>query len=328
VSRFETLTRLRDELDRLQHVPLPLVSDGVPERWKRVRLPALAPVLPALAPVRAGGTNATLRAARRLNRATGVLATSVLLDSAVEHYRGAFRNPAMFVPLIVSALTLGISVHGTADKRPAAHRARQAVYGTGAMTGLLGTGFHIYNVLKRPGAASWQNLFYGAPLGAPMAILLAGLLGSAAEAVRDNPPHRARVLGLPAGRLLSVVSGLGLLGTTAEAALLHFRGAFHDPAMFAPVTIPPAGGVLLLNAAYGAKDRNRWLARWWLRLVAGLGLAGVGFHAWGVQRNMGGWRNWRQNLLNGPPIPAPPSFAGLALAGLAALGLLDDHPDG
>jgi len=42
---------------------------------------------------------------------------------------------------------------------------------------------------------------------------------------------------------------------------------------------------------------------------------------------MGGWRNWSQNVLNGPPIPAPPSFTGLALAGLAALGLLEAHPD-
>ena len=321
VSGQATLTRLRDELERLQHQPLPLAGEVGAKRREGVHHPTLAPV-----PARSH--DATLRAARRLNRATGVLATSVMLDSAVEHYRGSFRNPAMFVPLIVSALTLGISAHGTADKRPVAHRTRQAIYGVGAITGLLGTGFHIYNVLKRPGTASWQNLFYGAPVGAPMAILLAGLLGSAAEAVRDNPPHRARVLAMPAGRLLSAVTGLGLLGTTAEAALLHFRGAFHDPAMLAPVTIPPTGGVLLLNAAYGAKDRNRWLARWWLRLVAWLGLAGVGFHVWGVQRNMGGWRNWRQNLLNGPPIPAPPSFTGLALAGLAALALLDDHPDG
>ena len=98
--------------------------------------------------------------------------------------------------------------------------------------------------------------------------------------------------------------------------------------MFAPVTIPPIGAALLLNAAFGAPDRDRWLARWWLRLDDAARLAGVGFHVCGVQRNMGGWRNWRQNVLNGPPIPAPPSFAGLALAGLAALGLLDDHPDG
>ena len=233
----------------------------------------------AASPPNATHNGATLRAARRLNRATGVLATSVLLDSAVEHYRGSFNNPAMVVPLLVSAMTLAVSAHGVADKRPSAHRVRQGIYGAGAVTGLLGTGFHIYNVLKRPGAASWQNLFYGAPLGAPMAILLAGLLGSAAEAVRDNPAHRARMFGLPAGRLLSAISGLGLLGTTAEAGLLHFRGAFHDPAMFAPVTTPPAGGALLLNAAWGVKNRDP-LARWWLRLVAWLGLAGVGFSRW------------------------------------------------
>jgi hypothetical protein len=40
---------------------------------------------------------------------------------------------------------------------------------------------------------------------------------------------------------------------------------------------------------------------------------------------MGGWRNWTQNVLNGPPLPAPPSFTGLALAGLAALGLLKER---
>jgi hypothetical protein len=42
---------------------------------------------------------------------------------------------------------------------------------------------------------------------------------------------------------------------------------------------------------------------------------------------MGGWRNWRQNLVDGPPIPAPPSFTGLALAGLAVLDLLTKTPD-
>jgi len=42
---------------------------------------------------------------------------------------------------------------------------------------------------------------------------------------------------------------------------------------------------------------------------------------------MGGWRNWSQNVPGGPPLPAPPSFTGLALAELAALGLLKDDPD-
>lgn len=270
---------------------------------------------------------ATVRAARRLNRASGTLATSVLLDSAVEHYRGSFENSAMYTPLAVAALTLATSAHGTADKRPAAHRVRQAVYSTAALTGLLGTGFHIHNVLKRPGRLAWQNLFYGAPVGAPAAILLSGLLGAAAEQVRDSEPGRARLLRLPAGRTLAMIAGLGLLGTSGEAGLLHFRGAYHNPAMFAPVTVPPLGAALLVNTALGEKRRDRWVTRLWLRLIVALGFAGVGFHAYGVQRNMGGWRNWRQNMLNGPPLPAPPSFTGLALAGLAALGLLEDHPD-
>jgi hypothetical protein len=84
---------------------------------------------------------------------------------------------------------------------------------------------------------------------------------------------------------------------------------------------------LLAEAAAGNSRTPRRFARWWLRLTAALGLAGAGFHIFGVARNMGGWRNWKQNVLNGPPIPAPPSFTGLALAGLAALRLREDHPD-
>jgi hypothetical protein len=269
----------------------------------------------------------TVRAARRLNRASGILAMSVLADSGIEHYRGSFENKAMFTPLVMSALSLAVSAHGTADSRPDAHRIRDAVYAAAALTGVVGTGFHVYNVLKRPGRLSWQNLFYGAPLGAPMAILLSGLLGVYSEGLRDNPGGTPKVFGLPAGRALAALSGAGLLGTAGEAGLLHFRGAYHNPFMYAPVTIPPVAAGLLGTAAAGFSGRTRWLTRWWLRLTALLGFAGAGFHAYGVSRNMGGWRNWRQTVLNGPPLPAPPSFTGLALAGLAALGLLEDHPD-
>jgi hypothetical protein len=42
---------------------------------------------------------------------------------------------------------------------------------------------------------------------------------------------------------------------------------------------------------------------------------------------MGGWRNWRQNVLVGPPLPAPPAFTALAIAGLASLDLLAADAD-
>jgi hypothetical protein len=270
---------------------------------------------------------ATVRAARRLNRAAGILALSVLADSGVEHYRGSFKNKAMYTPLVTSALTLAISVHGTADKRRGAHVLRDSVYALAALTGMAGTGFHIYNVTKRPGGFSWQNVFYGAPLGAPMAILLSGLLGVYSERVREHMTGTPTVFGMPAGRAMAALAGAGLLGTSGEAGLLHFRGAYHNPFMFLPVTIPPVAAALMVETALGPVGRDRWFTRLWLRLAAVMGFAGVGFHAFGVSRNMGGWRNWSQNVLNGPPLPAPPSFSGLSLAGLAALGLLKDHPD-
>ena len=280
---------------------------------------------PAAAPA---AHEACVEAARRLNRACGVLAFSVLADSAIEHWRGSFHNPAMYVPLAVSSLTLGVSLHGTGDARPAAHAARDAVYALAGMTALAGGGFHAYNVMKRPGWLSWHNLFYGAPLGAPWALLLSGLLGVYAERVREaSSGPAARVFGLPAGRALAALTAGGLAGTVAEAALLHFRGAYHNPVMFVPVSLPPVAAIAAGVAAAAPGRAVCGFARIWLRLTAVLGFAGVAFHSLGVQRNMGGWRNWSQNLLNGPPLPAPPSFTGLALAGLAALRLMDEHDD-
>ena len=288
-------------------------------------------VSPTRLPTRAPTTidsSAAVRAAKRMNRAAGMIATSVLADSAIEHYRGSFHNKAMVIPLVTAALSLAVSAHGSADRRPAAHRARDGVYAAAALTGLVGTCFHIFNISKKPGGFSWQNLFYSAPLGAPAALALSGILGFLAERVRDTLPGRApTICGVSAGRAVAAATSLGLLGTVAEAGLLHFRGAYHDPFMYLPVTIPPLTAVLIGNAALGRTRQRRPLTRFWLRFTALLGFAGVGFHVIGVARNMGGWRNWSQNVLNGPPIPAPPSFTGLALAGLAALGLMEDHLD-
>jgi hypothetical protein len=284
--------------------------------------------LVALKPASRRKPSATVVAAQRLNRAAGILATSVLADSGIEHYRGSFKNSAMFAPLLVSAMALSTSIHGTSDMRPLAHRLRDTSYLLAAVTGLVGTGFHLYNVGKKVGGFSWQNLFYGAPLGAPMAILLSGLVGFCSERVRESEPgKRPEIFELPAGRTTAAVAGAGLLGSAGEAGLLHFRGAYHNPLMVLPVALPPVGAILLASAAAGGPGREHRFARWWMRLLAAMGIAGAGLHAYGVSRNMGGWRNWSQNVLNGPPIPAPPSFVGLALAGLAALGLMKDHPD-
>ncbi len=306
--------------------PSPLRPRLLPPRG-RPRAPLQAGLLPWRSRRAARRTDAV---ARKLHGGAAILALAVLADSGMEHYRAQFFNRAMFVPLAASSLSLAASLHGLLDRRPLPHAARDAVYGLAAATGLVGNGFHLWNIGKRPGGFSWLNLFYGAPIGAPVALLLAGVVGLAAERVReDAATRRPRILGRPAGPFLARLAAAGLLGTSAEAALFHFRGAYHDPFMYVPVTVPPVAAALLAAGA-PPERRQPWrrLARWWLRLTALIGFAGVGFHAFGIHRNMGGWRNWSQNLLNGPPLPAPPSFTGLALAGLAALRLLDEDRDG
>jgi hypothetical protein len=261
--------------------------------------------------------SATNLAARQLDRASALLAISALTDSAMEHYRGSFHNKAMYAPLAVSMLTLAASLRGATEAPADRPLSRGAVNGLAVATGMIGTGFHIYNIIKRPGGFSWLNLFYAAPLGAPAALSLSGLLGEAARRLHCNNDA-------PSGPLLAGLVSAGLLGTSAEAGLLHFRGAYHNPAMMIPITAGPVAAALLARAAL-AVHSPPVAARWALRLLAGIGFAGAGFHAYGVQRNMGGWRNWSQNLLNGPPLPAPPAFTALAIAGLAALGLIEEQ---
>ncbi|PTB22492.1 hypothetical protein C9I57_01520 [Trinickia symbiotica] len=261
-----------------------------------------------------------IAAARVFNRSSALLAWSALTDSAIEHYRGSYMNPGMYVPLAAGALSLIAGIHGGADRLESTHSVRRAVYMAAAGVGIAGTGFHLYNVLKRPGGWSWHNLFYGAPLGAPMALFLSGTLGAVGERLRDEPADDPCLFGMPAGKALALLTAAGLIGTVGEVGLLHFRGAFQHRAMYAPVAVPPVAAALLVRAALG-RPRERWWTRLWLRVTAALGAIGVAFHTRGVARQQGGWRNWSQNVLNGPPLPAPPSFTALATAGLAALRL-------
>jgi hypothetical protein len=270
----------------------------------------------------------TGEASRQLNVAAGFLALAVLADSAIEHYRGSFHNKAMYTPLVVSSLALLMSAHGVGDRREQRHTLRHLTYVAAAATGFLGTAFHLYNVAKQPGGFNWLNLFYNAPLGAPAAITLSGLLGAMAEGVRNAKRGQTpRVLGIPAGKGLAAITSAGLMGTVGEVGLLHFRGAYQNPLMFLPVTVPVVAAGLLSGSALGLRGLWRRAARVCLQLTSVLGFAGVGLHAYGVHRGMGGWRNWQQNILNGPPLPAPPSFTGLALAGLAALALFEAASD-
>lgn len=258
------------------------------------------------------------QAAQKINCASSLLAGAVLGDSAIEHYRGSFHNKVMYLSLAVSAQTLVACLHGMVAQNGGGDTRREASYQLAVVNGAAGVGFHVYNIAKRPGGISWLNLFYAAPFGAPAALSLSGMLGLLAERIRQGGPA---ICGLMPSRVTAWLTAAGLLGTAGEAGLMHFRGAFHNPAMVIPITLPPIAAALLAGAT--VKPCLAAPARWSLRLVLAAGLIGSAFHAYGIQRNMGGWRNYSQNLLNGPPLPAPPAFTALATAGLGALDLIE-----
>lgn len=252
-------------------------------------------------------------AARGLRAGATVLALSVALDSGLEHYRGSFRNRAMFIAPTVATATFAA---GALPDRAAARRVFVLALGTGAV----GLGFHGYNIVKRIGGIDAANLFYGAPVGAPAALGLAGLFGLLGRRFASG---RTELFGRSAVMLAAPITVAALLGTVAEAGFLHFRGAFQNPVMYAPVTVPPLAAVSLGAAAITPTAAPA--ARGLLQATAVLGLAGPLFHAYGVHRNMGGWGNWSQMLLQGPPIPAPPAFLGIALTGLGLLPSLEQR---
>ena len=259
-----------------------------------------------------------LRAAEALGAGAAILCLSVALDSGIEHYRGGFKNRAMFVGPTMAALGLAAATwiaFRPADAEEALPRIAFAIVG---VTGFAGLGFHAYNILKRPGGLSPLNLFYGAPAGAPAALTLAGLYGViAGEMLSGRGYVRTR---LP--RHTAALVAFSLMGTVAEAGFLHFRGAFQNPVMYAPVTVPPLAAAAM--AASALSPRAMVAAAPLLKATALLGIAGPMFHAYGIHRNMGGWRNWSQMILQGPPLPAPPAFLGIAIAGLGLLPALEE----
>jgi hypothetical protein len=253
------------------------------------------------------------RATRMAAWSSALLSASVLADAGIEHFRGNYNNRAMYVAPAAAGVGIAAAL-GLGNRR-----VRQAALASVTAIGVVGLGFHLYNILKRPGGSNWHNLFYAAPFGAPGALALSGLLGLQALEL-DRPGTAAE--DERRGLRLALLTSSAIAGTVGEVALLHFRGAFQNPGMLLPVTIPPAAAAALAAAAQRPSQSRKTVARSLLGAMAVMGVAGVGFHAFGVSRNMGGWRNWTQNLVVGPPLSAPPSFAGLALAGLAALTLL------
>jgi hypothetical protein len=122
-------------------------------------------------------------------------------------------------------------------------------------------------------------------------------------------------------RLLRLGLTLAILPLWYEISVLHFRGSFQSKFMWVPVLSLPAamaGGVAsgLKKDERRSRDIFRPLA-WWLTTM---GTLGTFFHLRGIARQMGGFYNWKYNVVTGPPFSAPMQVALLGLLGTVASG--------
>ncbi len=134
--------------------------------------------------------------------------------------------------------------------------------------------------------------------------------GRLGRAVRDARRGRAQ-------KLLSAATAATALPMGAEIYVNHYGGSFGNKWMWTPVFASPA-----LSAAGVAGVLSERAARTVLPALSALyvadGLAGLFFHARGVARKPGGFREPTYNLVMGPPALAPGSLALVGALGLAA----------
>jgi hypothetical protein len=254
---------------------------------------------------------------------TAVLALLLAGEALVGHYRKGFVLRAQYAPLVsggvlvVSALAAGIA--------PGAAWANAALSAAGWLalaTGAVGFAFHhYYGIARKPGGYGWllHHLMYGAPQLAPLAFAFVGLLGLVTA---RGLAGAARFAGVDVRAALLGFVAVALAGAILQAGILHYRGAFNNPAMYAPMTAPLLAVFASVWAAFmpGRAASLALTALLWLTFLTGF--AGWGMHLRGFGRQMGGLYVTLFNLLEGPAPFAPALFAGFAAVGLVAVYLL------
>lgn len=254
---------------------------------------------------------------------TAVMTLLLLVDAFIGHYRSGFTRIVQYAPFITGGFliicTIGIAVAPASSWLNTTLR----IAGWLAMaSGLIGFGFHhYYGMAKKPGGYKLflHNLMYGAPQLAPMALTAMGFLGLVVAHGLNGSPGFA---GINFDVLLFGFVAVTLFFTIVEAGILHYRGAFHNPLMYAPLTAPllaVAASVWLASSPGNDLVKSILTVLLWLTLVAGF--VGFGMHLRGQAKQFGGWKLWRFHLLEGPPISPPLFFSGLSAVGLTMIYL-------
>ncbi|MFZ0216741.1 MAG: hypothetical protein WAM30_12470 [Candidatus Dormiibacterota bacterium] len=118
-------------------------------------------------------------------------------------------------------------------------------------------------------------------------------------------------------RSLSGLTAAAALVTTAEIYFEHYRASFGNKMMWSPIVVTPP----VIVAGIGGVFSRRW-AKTALPVTAAIytlnGLVGEYYHARGVARRPGGWKEASYNVPMGPPLMAPGLMTIVGAMGLLA----------
>ncbi len=267
----------------------------------------------------------TIEAARRLHQAAGLLAAEAWLENAHAYYRGESRREALLPSLLASTAALFANLHGATDRSRTSSVTRGLAFLAAAFAGASEVGFRVREA-RNPDGRGWWALWPAGPLAEASAELwLSGLLGLFAERVRNTAAHRSPTLfGVQAGRVVGLATAMGLIAASRGAGLLPVRGIVRNPFTGLPLILPSAAASLVARASLDPRARAGKTTPMWLWLTAGAGMMATGLRAYRVWRATGSGARTRGAGPGAAAVPVPLRSTALALAGLAALGLLDD----
>jgi len=254
---------------------------------------------------------------------SALMALLLLADALAGHYRSGFAFRVQYAPFISGGLLIIAAV--VAVVAPNITWLNTTLRGAGWLavaSGLIGFGFHhYYGIAKKPGCYKWllHYLMYGAPQLAPLAFAMMGVLAVVAA---QGLAGEESFVGLSMHAALLTLVAVALTGAIAQATILHYRGAFNNPAMYAPLTAPLLAVAAGTWSVIAPNSITLFVLTILLWLTFLIGFVGLGMHLRGMCRQMGGLYVFLFNLLEGPPAWAPALFAGFSAVGLITVHLL------